>query len=70
MRIMIPDQNRQSRPSKQTMREAEILDKYSVEHLFLQMEKIRKNDRVDGEMIVTEMTKKRRDNLQALDMCA
>jgi transposase len=52
------------------MREAEILDKYSVEHLFLQMEKFRKIALVDGEIIVTEMTKKQRDILQALDLCA
>ena len=52
------------------MREAEILDKYSVEHLFLQMEKIRKIALVDGQIIVTEMTKKQRDILQALNLCA
>jgi transposase len=52
------------------MREAEILDKYSVEHLLLQMEKFRKIALADGEIIVTEMTKKQRDILQALDLCA
>ena len=53
-----------------TMREAEILDKYSVEHLLLQLEKLRKIALADGQIIVTEMTKKQRDILQALGLCA
>jgi transposase len=52
------------------MREAEILDKYSVELLLLQLEKFRKIALADGEIIVTEMTKKQREILQALDLCA
>ena len=52
------------------MRDAEILDKYSVEHLLLQLEKFRKIALADGEIIVTEMTKKQREILQALDLCA
>jgi hypothetical protein len=52
------------------MREAEILDKYSVENLLLQLEKLRKIALADGQIIVTEMTKKQRDILQALNLCA
>jgi hypothetical protein len=40
--------------------EAEMLDKYSVEHLLLQLEKLRKIALADGQIIVTEMTKKQR----------
>jgi transposase len=52
------------------MWEAEILDKYSVELLLLQLAKFRKIALADGEIIVTEMTKKQREILQALDLCA
>ena len=52
------------------MREAKILDKYSVELLLLQLEKLRKITLADGQIIVTEMTKKQRDILQALHLCA
>ena len=41
------------------MREAELLDKYSVELLLLQLEKLRKITLADGQIFVTEMTKKR-----------
>jgi hypothetical protein len=41
------------------MRDAEILDKYSVELLLLQLEKLRKIALADGQIIVTEMTKNR-----------
>jgi len=52
------------------MREAEILDKYSVELLLLQLEKLRKITLADGQIFVTEMTKKQREIFQALDLCA
>ena len=52
------------------MREAEILDKYSVELLLLQLEKLRKITLADGQILITEMTKKQREILQALDLCA
>ena len=52
------------------MREAELLDKYSVELLLLQLEKLRKITLADGQIFVTEMTKKQREILQALDLCA
>jgi hypothetical protein len=51
------------------MREAELLDKYSVELLLLQLEKLRKITLADGQILLTEMTKKQREILQALDLC-
>jgi hypothetical protein len=44
------------------MREAEILDKYSVEQILMQLEKFRKISLADGQIIVTEMTKKAEGN--------
>ena len=52
------------------MREAKILDKYSVELLLLQLEKLRKITLADGQIFVTEMTKKQREIIQALKLCA
>ena len=52
------------------MREAEILDKYSVELLLLQLEKLRKITLADGHILITEMTKKQREIIQALKLCA
>jgi len=52
------------------MREAEILDKYSVELLLMQLEKLRKITLADGQIFVTEMTKKQREIFQALNLCA
>ena len=52
------------------MREADLLEKYSVELLLLQMEKLRKITLADGQIFVTEMTKKQREILQALNLCA
>lgn len=52
------------------MRDAKILDKYSVEHLLLQLEKFRKIVLEDGQILFTEMTKKQRELLQALKLCA
>jgi len=44
------------------MREANLLDKYSVELLLLQLEKFRKISLADGQIIDTEMTKKTEGN--------
>ena len=52
------------------MREAKILDKYSVELLLLHLEKFRKITLADGQIFVTEMTKKQREIIQALNLCA
>ena len=52
------------------MRDAGLIDKYSVELLLLQLEKLRKIALADGQIFVTEMTKKQREILQALNLCA
>jgi transposase len=52
------------------MKKAELLDKYSVELMILQLEKLKKITLEDGTVIVTEMTKKQREILQALNVCA
>ena len=52
------------------MREAKLLDKYSVELLLLQLEKFRNISLADGQIIDTEMTKKQREIIQALNLCA
>ena len=52
------------------MKEAKLLDKYSVELLLLQLEKFRKISLADGQIIDTEMTKKPREIIQALNLCA
>jgi len=52
------------------MREAKLLDKYSVELLLLQLEKLRKITLANGQIFVTEMTKKQREILQGLNLCA
>lgn len=52
------------------MRAAGLLDKYSVELLLLQLDKLRKITLADGQVITTEMTKKQRDILGVLKICA
>jgi transposase len=52
------------------MREAKLLDKYSVELMLLQLDELRKITLADGQIFVTEMTKKQRLILQALNLCA
>jgi hypothetical protein len=52
------------------MREAKILEKYSVELLLLQLEKLRKIALADGLISVMEMTKKQREIIQALKFYA
>ena len=52
------------------MRDAKLLNKYSVELLLLQLEKLRKITLADGQIFDTEMTKKQREILQALNLCA
>jgi len=52
------------------MRDAKLLDKYSVELLLLQLEKLRKIKLADGQVIITEMTKKQREILEALKIHA
>ena len=52
------------------MNEAELSKRYSVEGLLTELEKIKVMILPDGEKIVTEVTKKQREILDALQMCA
>jgi threonyl-tRNA synthetase len=52
------------------IREAELLDRYSVELLLLQLEKLRKITLADGQIFITEMTKRQREILHVLNLCA
>jgi transposase len=52
------------------MNEAELSKRYSVEGLLIELEKIKVMILPDGEKIVTEVTKKQREILDALQMCA
>ncbi len=52
------------------MRENGLLKNYTVEKLLLELEKIKKIQLANGDIIVTEVTKKQNDILKKLDLCA
>jgi transposase len=52
------------------MIDAGLNKKYSVEGLFTELEKIKTLVLSDGEKITTEITKKQREILDALKICA
>ena len=52
------------------MIDAELNKRYSVEGLLTELEKIKIMVLPDGEKIVTEITKKQREILEALHTCA
>jgi transposase len=52
------------------MNEAELSKRYSVEGLLTELEKVKVMILPDGEKIITELTKKQREILDALHMCA
>ena len=52
------------------MIDAELNKRYSVEGLLTELEKIKIMILPDGEKITTEITKKQREILDALHMCA
>ena len=52
------------------MKETEIIKDYTVESLLLELEKIRKIEMQNGELIVTELTKKQKEILEKMDLCA
>ncbi len=52
------------------MIDAELNKRYSVEGLFTELEKIKIMVLPDGERITTEITKKQRQILDAIHMCA
>lgn len=52
------------------MRETGLLKNYTVEKLLLELEKIKKIQLANGDIMVTETTKKQNDILEKLDLCA
>ena len=52
------------------MKDAGLLKKYIVEGLLLELEKLAKVKLEDGAVITTPMTKKQREILEALQVCA
>jgi len=52
------------------MKEAEISENYSLEMLMLELEKVRKIKLANGTVVVSELTKKQRELLKILQLCA
>jgi len=52
------------------MRDAGLLKNYTVEKLLLELEKIKKIQLANGDIVVTEVTKKQNDILKKLNLCA
>ena len=53
-----------------SMGDCHLVEKYSVEGMFLELEKIKKIDLTNGETIVSELTKKHKDILDCMGLCA
>ena len=52
------------------MRETKIIEDYTVENLLLELEKIRKVELQNGEVIVTELTRKQKEIIKKMNLCA
>jgi hypothetical protein len=52
------------------MRECGLLKNYTVEKLLLELEKIKKIQLANEDVVVTEITKKQNDILEVLGLCA
>lgn len=52
------------------MRETDLIKKYTIEKLLLELEKLKKVELADGEVILTETTRKQRDIIKILNLCA
>ena len=52
------------------MRETMIIEDYTVESLLLELEKIRKIELQNGEVIVTELTRKQKEIIEKMKLCA
>ena len=52
------------------MRETKISENYTVESLLLELEKIRKIELQNGEVIVTELTRKQKEIIEKMNLCA
>jgi hypothetical protein len=52
------------------MRETKIIEDYTVESLLLDLEKIRKIELQNGEVIVTELTRMQKGIIEKMNLCA
>ncbi|WP_156161256.1 MULTISPECIES: hypothetical protein [unclassified Methanosarcina] len=52
------------------MKETEIIKDYTVESLLMELEKIKKIELENGESIVTDLTRKQKDIMEKLNLCA
>jgi hypothetical protein len=52
------------------MRETKTIEDYTVESLLLELEKIRKIELQNGEVIVTELTRKQKVIIGKMNLCA
>ena len=52
------------------MRETTIIEDHTVESLLLELEKIRKVELQNGEVMVTELTRKQKEIMEKLNLCA
>jgi hypothetical protein len=52
------------------MRETKIIEDHTVESLLLKLEKIRKIELQSGEVIVTELTRKQKEIIKKINLCA
>lgn len=52
------------------MKETKLIEEYTVESLLLELEKIRKVELQNGEVIVTELTRKQKEMMEKLKLCA
>ena len=52
------------------MKETKISEDYTVESLLLELEKIRKIELQNGEVIVTELTRKQKEIIEKMNLCA
>ena len=58
------------RESKLIEEESKLIEEYTVESLLLELEKIRKVELQSGEVIVTEITRKQKQIMEKLNLCA
>ena len=52
------------------MRETKIIEDYTIESLLLELEKIRKVELQNGEVMVTELTRKQKEIMEKLNLRA
>ncbi|MDD3140134.1 MAG: hypothetical protein PHX08_14300 [Lachnospiraceae bacterium] len=52
------------------MKETKLIEEYTVESLLLELEKIRKVELQNEDVIVTELTRKQKEMMEKLKLCA